>query len=294
MDEELLRLVREFVADPTKAPALRSLLQAEAGRVIEGMSDESFAAAAPYADEEFGRRLAAYEALVDGLARAASLVAYWSKTTDERLVPGVVARLANALERSNGQQPFLQLYLYPAVLVLYAAGLGAVIGLREEQLAGLLGSSTIREREQWKAVALVLSGPAAIDHRIGQRLPGLERHFTPASDHLIEVTRPWLEELEPDPAGFERSFDRWEYLLGLVMFDLTREGGRRGYAPVGRLSWEGRYGNGFETALGEEIASAGADWPLLRAGLFGRDPARLTESVAGWHEHISAVRSQQH
>lgn len=43
-----------------------------------------------------------------------------------------------------------------------------------------------------------------------------------ASDHLIAIRRPWLQELEPDEFSFEWIFDRWEYLLGLVMVDLRR------------------------------------------------------------------------
>ncbi len=293
MNEELLGRVRELVADPAKAPALHALLQGETNRVIEAMRDESFAAGMPFSDQEFARRTSAYEELTEDLARAAALVAYWARTTDDRLVPGIVTRLANAPERASGQVPFLELSLYPALLVLYGAGLGAVIGRREEQLAELLSPATIRDRNEWKPVALVLSGPAAIDHRIGQRLPGFERRHTPASDRLCSVMRPWVSELEPDQESYERAFDRWEYLLGLTMFDLTRQTHGTGYAPVGRLSWRGHYGNGIEQALEQEIESAGSDWPLLRAGLFGRDATRLAESVAGWSKLIVEVRRHQ-
>lgn len=293
MDEELLGKVHELVADPTKAPALRALLQAETARVIEAMRDESLASGVAYSDEELVRRVAGYEVLTQDLASAAGLVAYWSQTTDDRLVPSIVARLANALDRGNGTTIWLELYLYPAVLVLYGGGLGAVIGGREEQLAALLGSPTISDGSEWKPAALVLSGVAALSHNAAKRLPGLDKRKTPTSDHLCEVLRPWVEELEPDQGSYERVFDRWEYLLGLAMFDLVRQVHHTGYAPVGRLSWRGDYGNGIEVALEQEIASAGPDWSLLRAGLFGRDAARLAESVAGWHTYIAEDRNRR-
>ena len=293
MDEELLGKVRELVADPTRVPALHALLQAQVARVIEAMRDDSLAAGAPFSDEELVRRVSAYEELTEDLARAAALIAYWGKTTDDRLVPGIVGRLANALDRGSGVNVWLELILYPAVLVLYGAGLGAAIGQREEQLALLLDSPTIRERGEWKRVALVLSGVAALSHNAAKHLPGLERRHTPTSDHLCEVMRPWVDELEPDQESYERAFDRWEYLLGLAMFDLVRDAGHGGYAPVGRLSWRGNYGNGIEVALGQEIAAAGANWPLLRAGLFGGDSTRLAASVEGWHKYIAGARNQQ-
>jgi hypothetical protein len=293
MNGELLSKVRDLVADPTKAPALQALLQAETTRVIDGMRDESLTPGTPYSDEELARRVSAYEESTERLGRAAALIAYWSKTTDDRLAPGTVARLANALDRGSGVNVWLDLTLYPAVLVLYGAGLGAVIGRREEQLAPLLDSPTIRDRGEWKRVALVLSGVAALSHNVAKHLPALERRHTPTSDHLCDVMRPWVEELEPEQESYERAFDRWEYLLGLAMFDLIRDAGHSGYAPVGRLSWRGNYGNGIEVVLGQEIAAAGANWPLLRAGLFGGDSARLATSVEGWHKYIAGARNQQ-
>jgi hypothetical protein len=293
MNETLLAQVRGLVADPTKAPVLHGLLNAETTRIISGMSEESFALGTPLSDEEFVRRLASYELLVEDLARAAALVAYWSRTTDERLVPTVVARLGNAVETNARRSPLLDLQSYPAVLVLHSAGLGAVIGRREEQLVDLLGASTIRRREEWKPISLALSGPSAIDHETAQRLPGLLRHYTPVSEHLVQILRPWLEELEPNQAAFERSFDRWEYLFGLVSFDMSRQTRRGGYGPVGRFSWRREHETAIDAQIEQEIALAGANWPPLRAGLFGGDPARLEESVQGWSAHIAAIRGRQ-
>jgi hypothetical protein len=292
MNEEWLARVRELVADPTKAPGLHELLHAEAARVVAGMSDESLDPGAAFSDEEFGRRLGAYEALTEDLARGAALASYW--TSDERINSGLVARLANAPERTGGHEPYIGLQLYPAVLVLYAAGLAAVIGMREDQLSKFLSPASVRDRDEWKPIPLLLSGPAAIDQRTAQRLPGLERRFTPASDHLVEVSRPWLAEFEADDKAFERAFDRWEFLLGLVAFDQSRQGRTRGWAPVGRFSWRGKYGGGIDQTIGEEVGAAGASWPLFRAGLFGGDVTRLNESLEGWLAFVGSARQGQH
>ncbi len=293
MDEGLIRQVKEWVADPTKAPMLRDLLQTEAGRAIDAMHVEGFAAGAAYSKDELARRVTAYEALSEDLGRAAALMSYWSSSTDDRLVPEIVARLANAMDRGTGARVWLDLCLYPAVLVLYSAGIGAVVGRREEHLANLLASATVREQRELKAVALVLNAATVIEHRLAQELPGLERRHTPMSDHLCETLRPWLQELEPDEAAFEWAFDRFEYLLGLLVFDLTRQTGRHAWGPVGRFSWRGEYGDGVDSAIAAEITAAGPAWPLIRAGLFGRDVDRLAESATGWNQHVAAVRMQR-
>jgi hypothetical protein len=293
MNDEWLAKIRELVGDSTNGPILHRLLQAEVTKIVDAMHDESLDPSAEFSDEEFGRRLTTYEALSADLASAAALVGYWGASTDPRLNPGLIARIANAPERTAGQVPYLSLQLYPAVLVLYAAGLASVLGSREEQLGALLAPVAIREGQEWKPVALALSAAAAIDHRVAQRLPGLERRHTPASDRLVEVTRPWLAEFESGALAFERAFDRWEYLLGLVAFDLSRQGRTGGWAPVGRFSWRGNYGNGIDETVVEEIKAADASWPLLRGGLFAGDPARLQESAAEWQAFIGGARRSQ-
>lgn len=293
VNQQLIDQVKEWVADPAKGPALHDLLHAETTRVIEALRDEQFAAGTPYSTDQHVRRIDAFEELTGDLGRAAGLVAYWGGETDDRLVPGLIGRLANAPDRGSGQIPWLQLYLYPAMLVLYAGGLGAVIGRREELLAGILAASLSREREEWKPNVLVLHPQAVIDHDLATKLPGLERRKTPVSDHLVKALWPWLAELEPHQESFERAFDRYEYLLGLVMFDLRVAEGHDGWAPVGRFSWRGQYGKAIDTAVGQEIVAAGASWPLLRARLFGGNIDRLNESAKGWHEHIGRIRNRQ-
>jgi hypothetical protein len=294
VNEDFLRQVKESVGDPTKGPPLHDLFVGEVARVVEAMRDESFAAGTPYSKDELARRVSAYEEMAEDLGRAAAVAAYWSQTTDQRLIPRSIARLANAFDRSAGTGTWLDLTLYPAVLVLYGAGLGAVIGRREMFLAELLDPATIRERNDWKPAALALHAPAAIEHRVALQLPGLERRHTPVSDHLVEVLRPWIEPLEPDQESYERAFDRFEYLFGLVAYDISRQGRTGGWGAVGRFSWRGQYGNGIDVPIGAEIESLGDQWPLLQTGLFGRDLARLRESVTGWNQRVGNARGQQY
>jgi hypothetical protein len=293
MNDGFLAQVQPLLADRTKAPDLDRLLQGEVARVVAAMVDEGFAPNASYSNDEFARRLGAYETLTEQLGRTCAALAYWYGDTDERMVPRVIARLSNSLERDAGQQPYLELMLYPAVLVLYSAGVAAVVGRREGFLADLLGLPVIRVRGEWKPAAQTLYAQAAIDHRIGQRIPGLERHHTPASDRVYQTIRPWLAEVEPDDVDCERAFDRWGYLFGLVSFDMTRGDGPSGWASVGRFSWRGGHGRAIEPDISREAIGAGAEWPLLKAGLFRKDPARLATSIEGWQETIQSIRRGQ-
>jgi len=290
VNTEFLTRVKDLAADATKGPALHDVIGAEAERVVEAMGDGSFAAkAVAYSNEELARRVAAYEILAEDLGRAAAVIGYWSESADPRLLPRLVRRLANAVERGEGLPVWLELIRYPALLVTYAGGLGAVIGDREGALALLLTRPIIRENDGWKPAATHLSSGGVLSGELPKRLPGLEQHRTPMSDHLMETTRPWLEDLEPDQIAFERAFDRYEFLAGLLMFDLTRGDTERGWGPIGRFHWRSRYGGGIAEEVGAELDATSMAWPLVRAGAFRGSGERAVESFHGYLEHLRHI-----
>lgn len=105
----------------------------------------------------------------------------------------------------------------------------------------------------------------------------------------METTRPWLEELEPDEVAFERAFDRYEFLAGLLMFDLTRGDSERGSGPIGRFHWRSSYGGGVIEEVGTELDADSAAWPLVRAGAFRGSGERAAESFRGYLAYLRQI-----
>jgi hypothetical protein len=110
---------------------MHAVLHAEAAQVTEEMGDESLAARAGL----LGRGVRAAPRRLRSAGRrpgeAAALVAHWGNTTDDRLVSGLIARLANALERSAEQRPFLDRDIDAAVGPAVPAELGDIGGVRD-------------------------------------------------------------------------------------------------------------------------------------------------------------------
>jgi hypothetical protein len=270
---------------------MSDVLGLAAGRVIEGMRGDGFGENQPYSAEELASRVGAYEELSAELSRSVALVGHWSDDAGARLVGRLVGRLANALGRSNGQVPWLKLDRYPALLAMYAAGIGAVAAGREELLAQILTCNGLLEQSRWTANVLVLYPGNVIDHRLAQQLPGLERRHTPVSDHLAEVLGPWLTDIEPDKKAFERTFDRFELLLGLFFYDLGAQRDRGGWAPMGSFQWRYRYGETIWDDLAKEIEDSGDGWPLLKAGSFGGSLERLQASSKAYFSLVASAAS---
>ena len=286
MNDELIANVKAWVADPTKGPVLHDILQAGVGRIIERMCADDFGAAKPYSDEELARRVAASEEMSTDVARAIGLGSYWGHPALRPVWPAVVSRLANGVDRSGGLEVWLGVRLYPALLVMYTGGVAAVATRRHDTLAALLTEATVYDPAERHEAVLRLHPHGVIDFELARRLPGLERHYTPMSDRLAEVLRPWLAEIMPIQADFDRQFDRFEFLLGLVHYDIRSAKGRP-WAPVGRFSW--RRDGGIDAEVLSEIEQRG----LLSEGLFAGSKDRLTESVNAYKQHIAAVRKQR-
>jgi hypothetical protein len=283
--------LKEIVADPRALPSIHDLLHAEAARVLEGMASPRYTPGDAYTDEELAARASGYEELTINLGKLLALGARWGSPESAPIWPEVIGRIAT-VERSEGVNVWLNLVRYPALLSLYAAGVAAMSGQRYDLLGTLLASRVVYEREEWKPAASAIYPQAVVDHGIAQRLPGLERRRTPLSDRLVEVLRPWLAQLVPLAARYERQFDRFEYLLGLVHFDLRRRE-LRGWGPMGRFSWRCEYGLGADAEVADELIGGGRH-PLLDAGLFLGTRDRLKESVEGYAARIAAVRAGQY
>lgn len=186
-----------------------------------------------------------------------------------------------------------ELALYPALIVEYAAGLGAVAGGREAFLAPLLISPFVRERQEWKPCVLVLNPGEVIDQRIGQELPDMARRFTPVSDHLFGILRDAVDGLVFDDATYELVFDRFECLLGLVIADLIRGDSESVWAPVGRFGWRARYREGNWIAIGAELDKQGERWPLLQGGAFDGSADRMRTSATAYFAHAQKVAASR-
>lgn len=272
-DRPLLDRVTERASDPAARARLHGDVHDEVGRLLAAMeSDGSETSAGLLTDEELLERIERYEALVADLAPSAAIIAGLGTADGPGLLAEVVERLAEVTDtRADGGWSCLP--RYPALAVLYAAGASAVAHGRFDGVRALVDGPVLEERGTRQRTTAVLAPAAVMGSQIASRLPGLERHETPTSDRLFEVVRPWLAKAVPSDRRFERAFDEWEFLLGLVHVDAESR-----WAPIGRWAWKGGGDLDPGSRLGASVESLGADAPVLAAGLFGGSTQRFADA----------------
>ncbi len=148
----------------------------------------------------------------------------------------------------DGLTTLLALRRYPALLCFYALGLGAVSSGNWP----MLGQAALRPRWQdvgeSEPLAAALHPYRVFDGRtdLPQALAtgGPEgRRYTPHSDYLHGLLRDPLLPLLDSDRRYDEAFDRFEYLVGVLVAHLQTERKARGEGPwiptpfVGRMRW---------------------------------------------------------
>ena len=267
--------VKRYLVDPSSKIRLRDLVHEETEKLFAEISSPTFGGQTQLQPpEELKKRVERYGALCETLLSVFVAGCYWGNEDATKLWVASLQRIANASESGGGLVYLLKLRRYPALLLLYSAGLASVAVGNYSTLAALLTKPKARDdQNKNEAICSEVYPIAVMERDVGHLLPGLERHHTPLSDHLYDKLRGLLREFLPRDEDYQDAFDRFEYLLGLVHADLNRWEVENGWwGPVGCFAWRGsRFPQEGRTSqkIGVEIEAEGANWPLLKAGLFG-------------------------
>jgi hypothetical protein len=275
--------LKRYIAEDRYRIPLHDLVAEETEHVRHAISDEHFPNNSPVNSQELIDRVRRYESAIEILQALMIYGCFWGNEEHQYLWTQTLQRVANANKRTSGLKVWLNLKLYPALLLLYSGGIAALVGGRYDTFHALLFKPSIRDLNEEHPLISRLSTWEVMENGVQERLPGKERHYTPLSDYLVEHLRAPLKEILPDNDDYERSFDLFEYLFYMLYVDATyteidEEGGPfRG--PVGRFYWrcfergESRI-HYITDKIDNEVAESGQDWGLLKVGCFNGSPDR--------------------
>ena len=200
---------------------------------------------------------------------------------------------ADISQVGSGNADLLHLRRYPALRCLYAGGIAAVYQQRWDTLRTLTLDATTTYRHYGPLpMATALNYWSMFRNlRTARFLPGQPRHDIPVSSYLFKTLREVLRGAVPVNDEYETAFDRFEYILGLIIEDTRSQspvGVRTGGAPVGYFI---RYGHSTHNPpvwerIKSEAEQAGADWGPIRAGIFGGSIERFAVAEEKYRNHV--------
>jgi hypothetical protein len=288
--------LKRYLPDPGARIRLHDLVHDETERLVAQLTDSAFPAETTLpAATEIQQRVTRYNALTETLRSILITGCYWG---DMMQIPTWVAcleRVANANDPMSGLTYLVDLRRYPALVLFYAAGLGAVAAGRYDTLAALLTKPRVRDAHyERQPICLEVCPARVMETDIGRLLPRMKSRYTPVSDHLFALLYDSMREYKPAKDDYERTFDRFEYFLGLVHADIARRvyDNNKLIGPVGCFAWRGRHlpaQTGIRKEVQEELDATGENWPPLKAGLFGGSFEKAKEVKTKFDAHVDAL-----
>ena len=267
--------LKRYLPDERYRIQLHDLIMREADKLYEQLSVEHFPVdVRTSTHEEFElclqRRVQRYEALTETLQALLITGCYWGEETHEELWARCLERIANpSRERTRYATVWLDLTYYPALLLLYAGGLASITSKRYNNFAALLTKARVLSEGKSLSSVLFLYPNRVMNKETAEKLPGMERSYTPLNNRLYQVLREPLREYLPQDQAYQKCFDRFEYLFALVHVDLREKQKQPTVGPVGCFAWRNiMLEDHIVTEIELEIKDAGNNWLPLKAGLF--------------------------
>jgi hypothetical protein len=285
--------VKRYLVDDASRIRLRDLVHEETEKLVHELTEEAFPAAAKQDHPtELITRLGRYESLCGNLISVLVTGCHWGNQEHAKVWSRCIQRIANLPNNQNGLDYLIKLRQYPALLLLYGSALGAVSAGNYRTLAAVLVGVRIKDNGKDEPLVSRINTFKVMSNEIGHLLPGMARHYTPLSDYLYDRLREPLREYLPGDEDYQASFDRVEYLLGLVYADLNRREYQEGWiGPYGRFAWRGRdYGELYLPEVVEkEMAAEGADWGPVKAGLFGGSIEQAKTAAVNFRNYLKRL-----
>jgi hypothetical protein len=279
--------LKRYLPDESHRIRLHDLISDEVARVEDATSTERFpVGGAVVSHEALVERLQRYESACETLVGLMATLGYWASPDQQRLLTDTLERLVRSGDEDGaGLVAWLHLRRYPALLVFYATGLGAVARGDFGTLARILGDAEVRRHGDLTPLSSRLNPWEIVDSDL-LNVPGGQRYYTPIQNRLHSVLREPLREFVREEERWEEVFDRFELLFAVVCAHLEN-----GWFPPGRFGWRRYHGGGdvFEWAR-NQVDRQSEHWPFVRGRPFDQDIEAFRQALdavsqrhVGWH-----------
>ncbi len=306
--------VKRFLRRPEDRIHLHDFFLAETERVVTGLQKVFSSVSNIVLNQTSGlEHLRKCEAEMSTLLPAFICAARWGDSDVFDLLAGVVKRIGDNYTPENGYEASLRLRRYPALLLLYGAGLAASAGRNYGLLSSLFRLRIKPDLYSPETSITELHNPFKMWSLVMQRqlIEGRQTKHTPLNDHVFDVLNKVIREYISSPHVYDQTFDWFEYLLGLIYCDQTfamplpfgnnQEGIPIRYGPPGRFFCKSqRSDEAIDRRMhlgppGEplpaEVEAAFASG-LCRTPNATFDAKRYEELKAGFDSFLGMLRSQ--
>ena len=275
--------VKQLMTDPQQRIHLADFIDSEVVRVVERTSTDVYGVDGPRSvnTEYLTTRVRGYEAACATLLAMAAVGGYWAE-------PEHYADWQRALRRlypssGSGLVFWRDLQKYPATLLYYTLGLGAVEAGRYNFL-GQLVETTVRVDNSGKDLpaAILLSPVAMFDPKsLSRHLEGMERCYVPLNDWIHDALRARMQDLIPDNEHYTFIFDKLEILVALAYaYRYERRIDGNYWAPAGAFGYRYRNRDKIIKDIRDSLTQDRDSSPYVMSKIFGESAEKCERGLS--------------
>lgn len=287
--ELAMATAKRYLAEERHFIRLEDLVKNETSRLVSALSGPDFDVGSPKPDADtILARVEKYEALTSTLASIFIVGCYWGSPQHFCLWRRSIERVAACeVQRGTVYAAWRYMKSLPAALLLYSAGIAAIAAEKYETLQMFF--SECKSSDDGVETPLIDRANARVSLRhdeANQLFPPKKNRMTPGSDWVFERLKSSVGQFVGEERQYENLFNRFELLLSMSHLDIVGQHS----VPDGRYRWQ-EFGPGdMLSVFSKEIEAEGADWPPLRAGMFGGSVPKAQQALMEVRERIGPLR----
>lgn len=290
-EESDVASLKRFLAEPRFRIQFADLIDKTVEHVVEVTSGNDFDANHPRpTTETVTARIRAYESACSTLIEMAMVGGRWAEEEHCEFWHRALQRFS-MVPHHSGQVAWLDMQLYPGMLLLYALGISAVEADRLAFLGQLYSTEVYRGINERRTIVQAFApyqrfepgGPMKM-------LEGMENYHLPLNEWMINTLRNFAKEMIPDEGRYLYNFVKLEILMTLNSVyrpSPAWPGATRGVFLYNyEISWD------VLQQITDSISNNREESPFVRADIFGQTSEVCMKHIDGLKQWISDTANQ--
>lgn len=291
--EAAVASLKRFLPEPRHRIQLADLIHETVENAINKASDADFDTTQNLTTETVTKYVRSYESVCSTMMAMATVGGRWAEPAHCDIWQPALQRLS-MVQLPGGNVMWLDMRHYPATLLLYALGLGAVSAGRLDFLGRLFSTEVRRLDNERNRATQYLPPDLYFDGNPSKMelLEGMSGRFFPLNDRMHTILRGSANMIIPNDDQYTLLFDKLEILIALNAFVHSNpdQTWRRPFGP-----YMYRYVTSWNQILPEiegSLLHLGDESPYVKANLFGSNAKNCWRNLFAWYNWLSETRHQ--
>lgn len=280
--EAAVASLKRYLPESRHRIRLDDLVDSEVDRVLEAISipASDVQSTLDRTKESVTARVRTYEAACSTLLAMAATGGAYAEEYHFSIWGKALQRLS-LIPHTEGNKLWLDLQNYPANLLLYTLGLGAVSSRRLQFLQNIFSTAIHQQHDAMQPAVKILPTIflTAATERIERFLEDMEGKYVPLNDWIHDALRQYTRRLIPIEEQYDFVFDKLETLLALSYAYHNEERHPNYWTPVGAFLYRHDNRTRIIAEIKDSIDNFGDESPFVRSNIFGESTKRCLQEI---------------